>query len=106
MLQRCKEETFFLIRRDAMISSISEGHLYISPMYLVTCCFIFILLLVSFFNCINSWKVNGEEKTAMAIQKNFTSQLKFTADINAVVNCTAANQFGMDWKATNIAVTG
>lgn len=51
------------------------------------------------------WKVNGEEKTAMAIQKNFTSQLKFTADINAVVNCTAANQFGMDWKATNIVVT-
>ena len=59
-----------------------------------------------FFNCINSWKVNGEEKTAMAIQKNFTSQLKFPADINAVVNCTAANQFGMDWKATNIVVTG
>ena len=43
-----RKKPFFLISRDAMISSISEGHLYISPMYLVTCCFIFILLLVFF----------------------------------------------------------
>lgn len=51
------------------------------------------------------WKVNGEDKTAMSIQKNFTSQLQFKADKNALVNCTASNHFGTDWKANNIAVT-
>lgn len=42
----------------------------------------------------------------MSIQKNFTSQLQFKADKNALVNCTASNRFGTDWKANNIAVTG
>ena len=58
------------------------------------------------FHCINSWQVNGEDKTYLAIQKNFTSQLQFKSNIDAVVNCTADNGFGVDWKTGNISVIG
>ncbi|KAL9950262.1 hypothetical protein ACROYT_G042737 [Oculina patagonica] len=51
-----------------------------------------------------SWQVNGQDKTGSAIQKNFTSELHFKAITDAVVNCTADNGYGMDWKTGNISV--
>lgn len=52
--------------------------------------------------------MNGEDKTGLAIQKNFTSELRFKATIEAVtvVNCTADNGFGVDWKTGEISVLG
>jgi len=54
--------------------------------------------------CFHSWQVNGEDKTDSAIQKNFSSELRFKAMGDAVVNCTADNGFGIDWKSGNISV--
>ena len=48
--------------------------------------------------------MNGEDKTDSAIQKNFSSELRFKAMEDAVVNCTADNDFGTDWKTGNISV--
>lgn len=48
--------------------------------------------------------MNGEDKTDSAIQKNFSSELRFKAMGDAVVNCTADNGFGIDWKSGNISV--
>ena len=52
----------------------------------------------------HSWQVNGEDKTNSAVQKNFSSELRFKAMEDAVVNCTADNDFGIDWKTGNISV--
>ena len=54
--------------------------------------------------CFHSWQVNGEDKTNLATQKNFSSELRFKAMEDAVVNCTADNRFGIDWKTGNISV--
>ena len=48
--------------------------------------------------------MNGEDKTNSATQKNFSSELRFKAMVDAVVNCTADNRFGIDWKTGNISV--
>ena len=50
--------------------------------------------------------MNGEDKTNSAVQKNFSSELYFKAMEDAVVNCTADNEFGIDWKTGNISVLG
>ena len=55
-------------------------------------------------HCFHSWQVNGEDKTDSAVQKNFSSELRFIAMEDAVVNCTADNGVGMDWKSGNISV--
>lgn len=61
-------------------------------------------MVIDFHYYIHSWQVNGEDKTGSAIQKNFTSELRFKVVENAVVNCTADNGFGIDWKTGNISV--
>ena len=48
--------------------------------------------------------MNGEDTTDSAIQKNFSSELRFKAMEDAIVNCTADNGFGIDWKTGNISV--
>lgn len=48
--------------------------------------------------------MNGQDRTDTAIQKNFTSELRFKATVDAVVNCTADNGYGVDWKTGNISV--
>lgn len=63
-----------------------------------------LLLTFDFCDCFYSWQVNGVDKTYFAIQKNFSSELRFKAMENAVVNCTADNGFGIDWKTGNISV--
>ena len=63
-----------------------------------------IFLTFDFCFCFYSWQVNGVDKTDSAIQKNFSSELRFKAMENAVVNCTADNGLGIDWKTGNISV--
>ena len=63
-----------------------------------------LFLTFDFCYCFYSWLVNGVDKTDSAIQKNFSSELRFKAMENAVVNCTADNGFGIDWKTGNISV--
>ena len=48
--------------------------------------------------------MNGEDKSDSSIQKNFSSELRFKAMEDSVVNCTADNSFGIDWKTGNISV--
>ena len=65
---------------------------------------IYVSLTIDIHDCFHSWQVNGEDKTDSAIQKNFTSELRFKVVEDAFVNCTADNGFGIDWKSGNISV--
>ena len=49
-----------------------------------------------------SWQVNG--KPMKGDQTKFNSALKIKAVEDAVVNCSADNGFGMDWRTATVTV--
>ncbi|XP_015772585.1 PREDICTED: muscle, skeletal receptor tyrosine protein kinase-like isoform X2 [Acropora digitifera] len=49
-----------------------------------------------------SWQVNG--KPMKGTQTKFNSELKIKAMEDAVVNCSADNGFGMDWRTAKVTV--
>ena len=49
-----------------------------------------------------SWQVNG--RPMRGNQTKFNSELKIKAVEDSVVNCSAYNGFGMDWRTAKVTV--